>query len=121
MAGQITKTTYWWHYLPVVVISYQGPGTTPTIENLASFLAATGSGPGYCPSNEYGIVLTGHVTAPAAEAGKSTEITTCYDTDSGTGTSGSFAADLAAEAAGNTSIVITSAGADSAASSVVVA
>ena len=53
-----------------------------------------------------GFVLTGKLSAPASQSGKTTEITACLNTDTGPNTSGSFAADVGAEVGGNNTIQI---------------
>ena len=89
--------------------------------NSDSRLATSGSGPGYCASGEIGFVLTGVLTAPASQVGNSTLITACFDTDSGTNTTGSFLNDITSELQGNPSIVITRARFDASSSSIVFA
>jgi hypothetical protein len=76
------------------------------VDNTASLVAGTGTGPENCPSTETGFVLTGHLATSNSEA---TEITTCLNTDTGTGTSGNFLSDLEAELGGNTGIVVATA------------
>jgi len=87
--------------------------------NSDSRLATSGSGPGSCSSNEIGFVLTSQLTAPASQVGNSTEITDCFDTDSGTNTTGRFLNDVTSELEGNPSIIITSARFDPSSSSIV--
>ena len=87
-------------------ISWVLKGVTYTACNTASSAAAAGTGPGLCPATEVGFVLTGKLSAPASQSGKSTEITACLNTDTGPNTSGSFAADVGAEVGGNTTIQI---------------
>jgi hypothetical protein len=96
-------------------------GVTYKTANTGSAAAGTGSGPGLCPSTEVGFVLTGHLTLPSSQLGKSTEITACLNTDTGPNTTGSFAADVGAEAGGNTSITIQTSTLDGATSSIVFA
>jgi hypothetical protein len=96
-------------------ISWKIGSTTYTAQNTASSLAGTGSGPGNCGS-EVGFVLAGHL---ATSKTATTEITACFKTDTGPGTTGSFAADLATESGGNTSMVIATATLDGATSSIV--
>jgi hypothetical protein len=109
-----------WKAVPVFVIRIPpvpcGDCPLPLhIDNDASSIASTGSGPGDCPSTELGVVFDGHLsTSPS----RSTEITSCYSTDTGPGTSGNYAADFNSELAGNQSIVIQSVTLDGAASSV---
>jgi hypothetical protein len=98
--------------------SWKVGSTTYTTKNTGSPAAGTGTGPGNCPSGEVGFVLTGKLTAPATQVGKSTEITACLNTDTGPGTSGSFATDVVAEAGGNTAITIVTATLDAANSTI---
>ncbi len=96
-------------------------GVTYTAGNTASSAAGSGTGPGNCPATEVGFVLTGKLTAPASMVGKSTELTSCLNTDTGPNTTGSFLNDIAAELGGNTSIVIATATSDGLTSSIVFA
>jgi hypothetical protein len=100
-------------------ISWKVGATTYTSTNTRSCSAGASECPGgTCPS-EVGFVLTGHLTAPASQSGRSTVITVCLGTDTGTGgTSGNFAADLVAEAEGNTAMVIQTATLDGTTSSI---
>ena len=94
-------------------------GTTTYIaKNTANPAAGIGTGPGNCPSNEVGFVLTGHLTAPAALSGKSTEVTACLLADTGPNTTGNFLNDVTTAAGGNTSIVIETATLDPATSTI---
>jgi hypothetical protein len=90
--------------------SWKVGSTTYKTKNTGSPAVGTGTGPGNCPSGDVGFELTGKLTAPASQAGKSTEITACILGDSngaqGMGTSGNFGADVVAEAGGNMGIVI---------------
>jgi hypothetical protein len=102
---QSDKTTSWM----VGTTKYTAKNTgSPTVTYCSS--SCTNGTPGQCLSTEVGFVLTGQLTAPASQAGKSTEITACILQDGngsgGMGTTGSFAADVGAIAGGNTSIVI---------------
>lgn len=97
-------------------ISWKIGATTYTAVNTGSSVAGSGSGPGNCPSTEVGFVFTGHLSTSTS---KSTEITACLNTDTGPGTSGSFAADVVAEAGGNTAITIQTATLDGATGSIV--
>ena len=65
-----------------------------------------------------GFVLTGKLTAPATQAGKSTEVTACLNTDTGPGTTGSFLADLTTAGGGDQSITIATASLDPATSTI---
>ena len=96
-------------------------GVTYTAANTSSATAGAGSGPGLCPSTEAGFVLQGHLTAPASMSGKTTELTACLNTDTGTNTSGSFLNDIAAELGGNNSIVIATSTEDGLSSSILFA
>jgi hypothetical protein len=98
--------------------SWKVGSTTYRTKNTGSPTVGAGSGPGNCPPGEVGLVLTGQLTAPASQIGKSTEITACFLADSGPGTSGSFANDIVAEVAGNTGITIQTATLDAANSTV---
>ncbi len=92
--------------------------TTYVAKNTANPTAGTGTGPGNCPSNEVGFVLTGKLTAPASQAGKSTEVTACLLGDTGPNTTGNFLNDVTTAAGGNTSIVIQTASLDPATSTI---
>ena len=92
--------------------------TTYVTKNTANPAAGTGTGPGNCPSGEVGFVLTGKLTAPATQAGKSTEVTACLNTDTGPGTTGSFLADLTTAGGGDQSITIATASLDPATSTI---
>ncbi len=105
-------------YEDVKTTSWTIGSTSYVAANSDSRLATSGSGPGYCASGEIGFVLTGVLTAPASQAGNSTEITACFDTDSGTNTTGSFLNDVTSELQGNPSIIITSARFDASSSSI---
>ena len=96
-------------------------GVTYTAANTSSATAGAGTGPGLCPSTEAGFVLFGHLTAPASMSGKTTELTACLNTDTGTNTSGSFLNDIAAELGGNNSIVIATSTEDGLSSSILFA
>ena len=92
--------------------------TTYVAKNTANPTAGTGTGPGNCPSGEVGFVLTGKLTAPASQVGKSTEVTACLNTDTGPGTTGSFLNDLTTAGGGNQSITIATASLDPATSTI---
>ena len=102
-------------------ISWVIKGVTYTTKNTASAAATAGTGPGSCPATEVGFVLTGKLSAPASQSGKTTEITACLNTDTGPNTSGSFAADVGAEVGGNNTIQIQTATLDGTTSSLVFA
>jgi hypothetical protein len=97
------------------------PTTSWTIGTTTYTASNTGSASATCPTGEVGFVLTGHLTAPASLSGKATTITACLNGDTGTGTSGSFQADLFGELGGNTVTIIKTALFDPAASSIVFA
>ncbi len=69
----------------------------------------TSSNTGTCPSGEAGFLLTGHITVPAADNGKALNINACLNTDTGTGTTGNFLADIGAEIGGDNAITIVTA------------
>jgi hypothetical protein len=69
----------------------------------------TSSGTGTCPSGEAGFLLTGHLTVPAADNGKALNINACLNTDTGSGTTGNFLADIGAEIGGDNLITIATA------------
>ena len=96
-----------WKYLQHVVVIIPpipcGGKCSGSVNLNGSGPAGVGSGPGLCPSSAVGFVLTGHLSDKS-----SAEITTCFNSDTGTGTSGSFANDFYSELAGNTSIDIAS-------------
>jgi hypothetical protein len=95
-------------------------GTTYVASN-TSACSTTTSGCGTCPTGEGGFVLQGHLTMPASLSGKSTVVTACFEGDAGPNTTGTFVNDVASEAGGNTSIVITSGTFDPVSSSIVFA
>ena len=90
----------------VPTTSFTIGSTSYVAANTAPAQAGSGSGPGNCPAGETGFVLTGALTAPAAQKGAATTITACLSTDSGPGTSGNFFNDVVAELGGNTTMVI---------------
>ncbi len=104
------------------VTSFSIGTTTYKTKNTGSPAVGTGTGPGNCPAGEVGFVLTGTLTAPASQVGKSSEVTACLLGDgNGTGgmnTTGNFAADVTAEAGGNNTIVIGTATLDAANSTI---
>ncbi len=104
----------------VKTTSWTDKGTTYVAANTGA-CSTTTAGCGSCAAGEAGFVLTGHLTMPASQSGKSTDITACFDTDAGPNTTGNFVNDVTSEAGGNTSIVITSATFDPVSSSIVFA
>ncbi len=90
-ASQLNEDAgFWWKWVPVVRIPwppcYQCPPVDSSVDNTASSLAGTGPGQGDRPSTEVGIVLTGHL----ATSGESTEITSCFKSDTGPDTTRQF-------------------------------
>ena len=81
----------------VKTTSFTIGSTSYVAANKTSAQAGSGSGAGKCPATETGFVLTGTLTAPAAQKGAATTITACLSTDTGPGTSGSFLNDITAE------------------------
>jgi hypothetical protein len=104
----------------VKTTTWTDKGTTYVASNTTG-CATTTTGCGTCPTGEAGFVLSGHLTMPLSQSGKSTLITACFNQDTGPNTTGNFVNDVTAEAGGNTSIVITTVSFDPAASSIVFA
>src|ERR1700722_9776898 len=64
-------------YKAVKTTTWTVGSTTYVAANTSSKQAGSGTGVGNCPSSEGGFELIGHLTAPAAQVGKVTQITAC--------------------------------------------
>ncbi len=127
VGGLATGAGMLWQEVPTT--KWTIGATTYTAANTSSAAAGNYTSgpvtqPGLCPGagepngTELGFVLDGTLTAPAADAGQTTEITVCFLGDSGPGTSNNFTNDVVAAAGGNTAITIASASFDQATSSI---